>query len=485
METVPLSKMKRRRKKRLARLDVTANMARESREPVDRSYTGVEETRRNRNQKHDILANMESTKPSPGRIEGAEIEAKSDSSDDDTVPGAVHVNNQGCQRQRQQVTEEVSDTMQISHGSTNHVSVDPELVVAELAPEVGDAIVVLPNEEENNQSSKRWLWMTLGCCTILILSSVVIVLVILLGRKDTAASLPTMPPSRSDSVAGNPFMTTLVPTSSSANPVMTTLEPTSSVNPAMTTVAPTSFYDVLTDLYFPTTTSTLDKVRSDAISWLVYEDDAFTQSTPPDILRERYAMAVLYFSTGGADWDWDRNTWLSGESICDWLSADGVLDNCSGESRSYLHLGTGSLLGSVPTEIGLLTQLTYLSFWQNNLESTIPSEIGSLSRLRLLSFSNNNIIGRLPSELGSLTQLTYLSVSNNKLSGSIPEELSNIRTFTYLSLYNNRFTGGLDDGMFCGIGVDQLDTYKADCGTELVCQCCTVCCNADGTCFDV
>jgi len=35
--------------------------------------------------------------------------------------------------------------------------------------------------------------------------------------------------------------------------------------------------------------------------------------------------------------------------------------------------------GSIPTEIGLLADLTYLNLWSNQLTSTIPSEIGVTS----------------------------------------------------------------------------------------------------------
>ncbi|KAI2501778.1 hypothetical protein MHU86_12698 [Fragilaria crotonensis] len=66
---------------------------------------------------------------------------------------------------------------------------------------------------------------------------------------------------------------------------------------------------------------------------------------------------------------------------------------------------TGS---TIPSAIGLLTQLTYLDFYGNQLTSTIPTEIGRLTRLKALAFYNNSLTSTIPSEIGLLTLLTEL-----------------------------------------------------------------------------
>jgi Leucine-rich repeat (LRR) protein len=43
------------------------------------------------------------------------------------------------------------------------------------------------------------------------------------------------------------------------------------------------------------------------------------------------------------------------------------------------------------------------------LTSTIPSEIGLLTQLELLSFFNNSLTSTIPSEILRLTQLTSLT----------------------------------------------------------------------------
>jgi hypothetical protein len=63
------------------------------------------------------------------------------------------------------------------------------------------------------------------------------------------------------------------------------------------------------------------------LNWLAYEDPAmlpFKQSNSSTLV-ERYVAAVVYFSTGGAQWVNQMN-FLSNHSICNWtLDNNGVL----------------------------------------------------------------------------------------------------------------------------------------------------------------
>jgi hypothetical protein len=55
------------------------------------------------------------------------------------------------------------------------------------------------------------------------------------------------------------------------------------------------------------------------------------------------------------------------------------------QSTTYV---TTSLNGTIPTEIGLLTQLTYLDLYSKQLTDTIPSTLGNLVQLTYLNLSN-------------------------------------------------------------------------------------------------
>ena len=66
-----------------------------------------------------------------------------------------------------------------------------------------------------------------------------------------------------------------------------------------------------------------------------------------------------------------------------------------GTKLTYLDLsendvGTGSLGGTFPTEIGSLNRLEYLNLSYNRFSDTIPTEIGKLSLLTSLLLNDNN-----------------------------------------------------------------------------------------------
>ena len=101
------------------------------------------------------------------------------------------------------------------------------------------------------------------------------------------------------------------------------------------------------------------------------------------------------------------------------------------------------LQDSIPSQLGLLTNLRYLELWGNNLSNSIPPQLGNLTNLVTLSLEGNQLMGNLPTQLGNLKNLSSFSVNGNKLSGNIPVELSKLRQLSYLQLSNNRFTGSL------------------------------------------
>jgi Leucine-rich repeat (LRR) protein len=108
---------------------------------------------------------------------------------------------------------------------------------------------------------------------------------------------------------------------------------------------------------------------------------------------------------------------------------------------TYLDLYDNQLTGVIPPEIGNLTKLTDLYLRSNQLTGTIPPEIGNLTNLTSLILYNNQLTGSIPSEIGNLTNLTQLFLGENKLTGSIPPEIGNLTNLTYLDLYDNQLTG--------------------------------------------
>ena len=106
-----------------------------------------------------------------------------------------------------------------------------------------------------------------------------------------------------------------------------------------------------------------------------------------------------------------------------------------------LWLGHNQLSGEIPSELGGLTNLRTVELHVNQISGEIPSELGSLTNLTWLVLNGNQISGEIPSELGGLTNLTHLYLSENQLSGEIPEELGSLPNLTYLNLRSNQLTG--------------------------------------------
>ena len=108
---------------------------------------------------------------------------------------------------------------------------------------------------------------------------------------------------------------------------------------------------------------------------------------------------------------------------------------------NQLHLHSNSLWGYIPSAIGKLAHLTKVRFDENKLIGTIPTTIGTLSALDLLDFSDNALHGKIPIEMGLLRHLTRLNLATNQLRGTIPLQLTKLTDLAFLTLRKNKITG--------------------------------------------
>jgi len=255
-----------------------------------------------------------------------------------------------------------------------------------------------------------------------------------------------------------------------------------------------------------------------------------------DALKQRYALAVFYYSTNGDDWkqcsapeDFDdddsiraaneactlttanataifpndvrgTNAWLSPESECLWggLSCYGantpnafkvnVVEFENNDLRGtlptemevlskmrFFALERGGLSGPIPSSYGNLKSLLLMDFDFNQLDGTLPRQLWQLTNLRQLDLNDNNFDGELSGDIGKLKQLRFFQIDNNQLEGAIPRALGDIPNFSLIGLSGNNFVGAMPDKV-CDLRPSPLQTLVVDCDIECdIPQCCTSC----------
>ena len=282
--------------------------------------------------------------------------------------------------------------------------------------------------------------------------------------------------------------------------------------------------------------------QSQALVWLQDDPLTLTPGRSTRTVLQRYVLAVLYFATSGPT-TWKIDYLRPTDDVCAWNdgfppSAEagklhGVYchDDDDGGIVYRLDLPANQLVGQIPWELGLLTNLTRINldgnaltgtlstrlfdewtqleaFWvyDNRLTGTLPAFFSTMTRsldfdenqmtgsipdtwgtlmpgLTIVALSGNRLTGTLPGIFGSLVNLTYLDVSDNLLTGTVPSvELSQSTSLEILSLaFNSRLTGSMEQ--VCGgegavaaeAAVPTLEILEADCD-QVDCPCCTTCC---------
>ena len=161
--------------------------------------------------------------------------------------------------------------------------------------------------------------------------------------------------------------------------------------------------------------------------------ERFGQSVPAPS-PDRDTLVALYDATGGYNWTTQTN-WMTDNPISTWHGVtveDGRVISLS--------LAQNNLTGTIPSELGNLTELKHLNLAANELSGPIPATLGNLNGLEVLYLDNNELTGAIPSELGNLVDLKQLSLYQNQLTGEIPSDLGNLADLTVLNLYQNQLT---------------------------------------------
>ena len=79
-------------------------------------------------------------------------------------------------------------------------------------------------------------------------------------------------------------------------------------------------------------------------------------------------------------------------------------------TTTALYLNGQGLTGSIPPEIGCLTNLTYLNLSVNQLTGEIPPELGNLTNLTTLYIHINQLTGEIPQAVCDLIESNNLQM---------------------------------------------------------------------------
>ena len=301
------------------------------------------------------------------------------------------------------------------------------------------------------------------------------------AEPSTSPSVSAMP-SSSPSVSVQPSLSpsvSSVPTTSTDFPSVSSqpsFGPTVSVEPSQAPSVPGTSTPTLTNcpgideneriaailrvLLAATNSSSLTDITTPqglATFWILDQDEF--QACPDDPkLVQRWSLAVMYYSTGGDFWaecfDGDVNCGIVDQTRPEFDGADpflapvnectwaGITCNPTALCVTRIEFELNNLAGTIPTELGLLTDLVFLGMEQGTTTGTIPSELGGLSNLNFIDLDFNLLNGSIPSEIFGLSNLATLDLNDNDLTGNI-DGFENLVGLTFVQLENNLFTGKL------------------------------------------
>ncbi|KAJ7004373.1 LRR receptor-like serine/threonine-protein kinase [Populus alba x Populus x berolinensis] len=148
------------------------------------------------------------------------------------------------------------------------------------------------------------------------------------------------------------------------------------------------------------------------------------------------------------------NNWSTTASVCSWI---GVACGAPRYRVSGLNLSHMSLSGYIPSEIGNLSFLAFLSIRNNTFQGSLPNELANLLHLEYLDFGFNSFTGDIPPSLGSLPELKSLLLEANFFSGNLPLSLLNISSLQTINISYNQLHGFMPSSIFSRSSLYTID----------------------------
>jgi hypothetical protein len=231
--------------------------------------------------------------------------------------------------------------------------------------------------------SKKEL-IIMGVVLLAIIGGVIAAVVVLTGGSDDDGASPTLPPK-----TGAPTPAPTFPPEVDPNLQIPVILQAVGANPFVNS----SLSELPTDVTFyqgkAEDTSASALVR--AMSWSLYGDKREPDADSPWLVP-RFALAALYYSLSGEQWT-EQGDWLSYEHACDWK---GVFCNFQGAVINEITITKNNLVGTIPLELTMLTELISFSVVSNQMTGIVPWDA-----------------------LGSMPNLSFIFLNDNKFSGTI------------------------------------------------------------------
>jgi len=200
--------------------------------------------------------------------------------------------------------------------------------------------------------------------------------------------------------------------------------------------------------------------QSAALKWIT--KDGTTAEDDP-YLTQRYALAVVYYSTHGKHWS-NSDGWMSKSGYCSWfgvqcLGTEAIIDQNNNNGAVFeLNLSSNKLKGTIPAELSIFNELFFLDLQDNAIEGTIPNDLGGWTGLRMFSISHNQLYGSIPSTLLSTSpDLHIFNAGHNKFSGTLPEAMGTVASLREIRLEYNDLDGTIPDSFHA---LDRLETLN-------------------------
>ena len=135
--------------------------------------------------------------------------------------------------------------------------------------------------------------------------------------------------------------------------------------------------------------------QSLALEWL-WEDPDFTSDLPNFRRIQRFALATLFFAMANDEDvnNVERTNWLTPDHECEWLTNDSPITKCpDGDRWRTIELSDFKLQKAFPPEIGLLTDLVSIDVSINRrVTGSLPTEIGLLTNMDQLFMERTGLV---------------------------------------------------------------------------------------------